>query len=125
MGSFSIWHWLIVLLMFAPLILGLAVMGGQRKVMIKHRQSGLVKSGYVGFCLTYLFFGWLVPIIRGEIGVGVLHLILTAVTFGIFQWAVMPFLYNKQYMTRMLTQGWELCDSEENNAVAKVRLDIA
>ena len=81
MGSFSIWHWIIVLILFSPIILGIAIMGIQRRVLIKHTQSNIVKSGYVGYCWTYLIFGWMVPIVRGEIGVGVLHLVPTS------QWA--------------------------------------
>jgi len=124
MGSFSIWHWFIVLLIFSPIILGLALMGLQKKVMVRHPQSGLTKKGYVGWSWTYFFFGWLVPIIRGEIGIGVLHLILTGVTLGIFQW-IMSLLYNKQYMTRLLLNGWELDASDENYSLAKQKLGIA
>lgn len=124
MGSFSIWHWLIVLIMFTPFIIGVLVMGWQKTVLVKHQQSGLVRNGYVGYCWTYLFFGWLVPIIRGEIGVGVLHLVLTAVTFGIFQ-LVMPYLYNKQFMTRLLTSGWQLSDEERIMSIARLKLGIA
>ena len=125
MGSFSIWHWMIVLIIFAPWIVGIAVMGWQRKVLVKHEQSGLQKNGYVGYSLTYYFFGWLVPIIRGEIGIGVLHLVLTVVSLGVFQFLVMPFLYNKQYMTRLLTNGWQLNGDDESNAYAKRKLGIA
>lgn len=124
MGSFSIWHWLIVLVFFSPPIIGIMVMGIQKSITIKHESSGLVKKGYFGFSWTYLLFGWLVPVIRGEIGIGVLHLILTLITFGIFQ-AVMPFLYNKQFMTRMLTTGWQLSDQESLMLIARSRLGIA
>lgn len=124
MGSFSIWHWVIVLIIFSPIIIGLAVMGLQKSVLVKHQQSGLVKKGYFGYSWTYLVFGWLVPIFRGEVGIGVLHLLLTAFTFGIFQ-IVMPFLYNKQYMTRLLTSGWQLSDEESAMAAARLKLGIA
>lgn len=124
MGSFSIWHWIVVILLFSPFFIGVLLMGLQKRVLIKHTQSGLVKSGYVGFCWTYWFFGWLVPVIRGEIGVGVLHLILTICTFGLFQ-IIMAFLYNKQFMTRQLTSGWVLSDTEELNILAKTKLGIA
>ena len=120
MGSFSIWHWLII---FAPIILGLALMGLQKRVLIKHTQSGIVKSGYVGFCWTYLLFGWIVPVFRGEIGIGALHLLLTLITFGLFQ-IIMPFLYNKQFMVRHLTNGYELSDEDSVNLMAKQRLGI-
>jgi hypothetical protein len=124
MGSFSIWHWIVVILLFSPFFIGVLLMGLQKRVLIKHTQSGLVKSGYVGFCWTYWFFGWLVPVFRGEIGIGVLHLILTICTFGLFQ-IIMAFLYNKQFMTRQLTSGWVLSDTEELNILAKTKLGIA
>jgi hypothetical protein len=124
MGSFSIWHWIIVLIIFAPIILGIAIMGLQKRVLIKHTQSSIVKKGYVGFCWTYLLFGWIVPVFRGEIGIGALHLLFTLISFGIFQ-IIMPFLYNKQFMVRHLTNGYELSDEESVNLMAKQRLGIA
>lgn len=125
MGSFSIWHWIVVLLMFSPPIIGLAVMGSQRAITVKHSASGLVRDGQVGYSITYFFFGWLVPVIRGEIAIGVLHLVLTLASFGLFQWLVMPYLYNRQHMTRLLTNGWVLADTEEMNQLARARLGIA
>ena len=56
--------------------------------------------------------------------IGIFHLIFSLVTFGIFQ-LVMPFLYNKQYSTRLLTTGWELNDSEEKNMLARLKIGIA
>ena len=124
MGSFSIWHWLIVIIPFAPIILGILIMGLQKRVLIKHTQAGIVKNGYVGYCWTYLILGWIVPVVRGEIGIGVLHLILTLVSLGLFQY-IMPFLYNKQFMVRQLTTGYELSDEESVNLMAKKRLGIS
>ena len=123
MGSFSIWHWVVVLVIFSPAIIGLIVLGWQRRVLVRHRESGLVKRAYLGWSWTYQLFGWLVPVFRGEIGIALLHLALTVVTFGIFQ-IVMPFLYNRQHMTRLLTSGWELHDSEDVEAFAMKRLGI-
>ena len=91
--------------------------------MLRHPQSGLTKKGYVGWSWTYFFFGWFVPIIRGEIGIGLLHLVLTAVTFGIFQW-IMSLIYNKQFMTRLLLAGWELDKDDQNYQLAKTKLGI-
>lgn len=92
-------------------------------VVIRHSQSGLTRKGYYGFSWTYLLFGWLVPLFRGELGVAALHLLFSLVTFGFWQ-LVMCFLYNKQYMTRMLTNGWVLADSDSQNALAASKLDI-
>ncbi len=114
---------IIALIVFFPLILGLIFMGVQKKINLKHTNSSLNKPGFVGYCWTYFFFSFFVPIFRGEILIGVLHLIFSIVTFGLFQ-LVIPFLYNKQFTSRMLTSGWELSDTEENMQLARLRLGI-
>ena len=119
----SIIFLIIILIFFSPLILGLIFMGAQKKINLKHTNSGLNKPGYVGYCWTYFFFSFFVPIFRGEILIGVLHLIFSVVTFGLFQ-LVIPFLYNKQFTSRMLTSGWKLSDTQENMQVARLKLGI-
>ncbi len=93
-------------------------------VLIKHPASGLIKNGRFGFSWTYFFFGAFVPAIRGELGVAVLHFVLSIITFGFWQ-LIVAFLYNKQYMTRMLEKGYVLADSADTNAKARVALGIA
>ena len=116
---------MIILLVFLlPLILGSIFLGWQQKIRIKHNESMVVGSCFIGYSWTYFFFGFFVPIFRGEILIGALHLILSIVTFGLFQ-LVMPFLYNKQHSIRLLTNSWELNDSEENNTLARVKIGIS
>jgi hypothetical protein len=93
------------------------------KVNIKHKESGLMKVGGYGFCWAYFFFGFFMPLFRGGLGVDALHLLFTCVTFGVWR-LIACFIYNKQYMTRMLTSGWELAGTEEENRVAKSALGI-
>ena len=81
------------------------------------------QSGYVGFSWTYLLFGWFVPVIRGELGIGILHLVITFVSFGLSQ-LIFPFLYNRQYMNRMLTSGWALDSNDPNYDIAREKLNI-
>jgi hypothetical protein len=95
-----------------------------KKVMMIHQQTGLIKKGYYGFSWTYLFWGFLVPIIRGELIIALLHFVLTLITLGIWHF-IMAFLYNKQYMTRLLEKGYTLDDSELVNAAARSKLGIA
>ena len=115
---------LIILLMGSPLLIGVLVLGWQKKIKVKHNESGVQKNCFVGYSWTYLIFGFFVPIFRGEISIGVFHFILSLVTFGIFQ-LIMPFLYNKQYSIRLLNNSWSLNDSEEKNAIARQRIGIA
>ena len=70
-----------------------------------------------------LVFGWFVPLFRGELGVAALHLLFSLVTLGIWQ-LIACFLYNKQYMTRMLTNGWELAGMETDNLAAQAALGM-
>jgi len=119
----TFWIWILVLIVLSPLILGVLLIGLQKEIRIIHSVSGIAKSGYVGFSWTYLLFGWFVPVIRGELGIGCLHLIITFVSFGLSQ-LIFPFLYNRQYMNRMLTSGWALDTLDPNYDIAKEKLDI-
>ena len=62
--------------------------------------------------------------IRGELGVAALHLLFTIVTFGLWQ-LIVSFLYNEQYMTRLLEKGYVLKDTEERMSAARMKLGIA
>ena len=117
---------LIILILFvlSPLIIGSFVLGWQKKIRVKHSESGIQKNCYVGYSWTYFFFGFFVPIFRGEISIGIFHLIFSLLTFGIFQ-LIMPFLYNKQYSIRLLNNKWKLDDSEKNNAIARYKIGIS
>lgn len=65
----SIWQILIILVIFSPLIIGSMVLGWQKKIKVKHNESGILKNCFVGYSWTYFFFGFFVPIFRGEISV--------------------------------------------------------
>ncbi len=94
-----------------------------RKVMLQHPQTGIVRNGFYGFSWTYLFFGWWVPLIRGELGVAALHLLFTFFTFGLWQ-VIVAFLYNRQFMIRMLEKGYVLADRDDVMSAARVALGI-
>ena len=95
-----------------------------KRVQLIQPETGLMKSGYYGFSWTFLFFGWFVPIFRGELFISLLHFVITVFTFGLWQ-VIIAFLYNKQYMTRMLEKGYVLNDTEEVNEAARLKLGIA
>ena len=113
-----------LLLLLSPLIIGTIFLGWQKKIKVKHKVSLIQKNCFVGYSWTYFFFGFFVPIFRGEISIGIFHLIFSVVTFGIFQ-MIMPFLYNKQHSIRLLNDAWALNDSEENNDLARKKIGIS
>lgn len=122
MGSFSIWHWLVVLMFFTPAILGIFVFR-QEAIKVRHRESGITKTARLGWSWTYFYFGGFVPIFRGEILIALLHIVISAITLGLFQ-VIWSFLYNKQHITRLLTSGWTLSDTDSKNEFARNRLNI-
>ncbi|NIX75599.1 hypothetical protein HB375_03090 [Microvirga sp. c23x22] len=91
--------------------------------MLKSPVTGQLKQGFYGFSWTYLYFGFWVPLIRGELVVAVLHLVLSVVTFGLWQ-IVVSFLYNKQYTNRLLEKGFRLTDTPERNQRAAAALGV-
>jgi hypothetical protein len=111
MTTFFVWNWIVPLVYCFPAFLGIFVFK-QRPVILINTTGGVVKVGRLGWSWTYFYFGFWVPLFRSEIGIAALHLLFTLVTFGLFQ-PVWSFLYNKQQMTRLLTSGWEVDDSEE------------
>lgn len=88
-----------------------------------HPSSGMYKKGYYGFSWTYLFFGPLVPFIRGEILIACLHLVFTIFTGGLWQ-LVYAFFYNKHFMRRHFAEGWVLDDSDLNSLIAAQSLGV-
>ena len=123
MGGFSLYHWLIFVILVSPIVVGVLLLGLQKPVRIFHADSGLVKTGYIGYSWTYLLFGWFVPLVRAELGVAVLHFFLTLISAGLSQ-LIFPFLYNRQYMNRMLTNGWVLDIADPNHDLARVKLNM-
>jgi len=123
MGSYSIWHWIIIFLWLTPALLGIFVFK-QRPVILRNKASGVGKTGRLGWSWTYLYFGFWVPLVRGEIGIAALHLLFTAITFGVFQ-IIWSFFYNKQHMTRLLTNGWEVNDSDQVKMMVNRKLMIS
>jgi len=125
MGMWPLLVFLIILtIILSPLILGSIFLGWQQEIKVKHKESGVEGFCFIGYSWTYFFFGFFVPIFRGEISTGGFHLIFSIVTFGLFQ-LVMPFLYNKQYSIRLLTNSWVLDDSEEKNSLARLKIGIS
>lgn len=66
---------------------------------------GVVKECKVGFSWTTFFFGLFVPLLRGDFKWSAIMLLLAMFTFGI-SWLVMPFIYNKKYITSLLEKGY-------------------
>lgn len=100
-------------------------------VQMRHKQSGIVKTGYYGFSWTSLFFGGFPALIRGDVAYG-LGVLVAGVLFGAFSFGflwfviglVWAFIYNKNYTHRLLQAGYEFNDIQNRVADAKRALGI-
>jgi hypothetical protein len=101
-------------------------------IVLKHKESGIIKDGYYGFSWTTFFFGFFPALFRGDfitfIGGFIISVIIGIMTFGFgaffvgFVWA---FMYNKYYTRKLLERGYVLAGSEADNTLAASALGIA
>lgn len=83
------------------------------KVQLQHTTLGTIKEVKVGFSWTTLFFGGVVPLIRGDIREFVKWLYLPFLTFGI--WAlIQPFTINKKYVQWLISKEGYTPNSEND-----------
>ena len=101
-------------------------------VMLKHRDSGLVKRGFYGFSWTTLFFGFFPALFRGDfitfLGGFAVLIVLGIFTIGIgtgIAMIVWAFWYNKYYTRKLLERGYVFADAEGVVAEAKAKLGVA
>ncbi|MGF6907363.1 HrgC protein [Fusobacterium sp. PH5-44] len=73
------------------------------------KKGSLEKTGFVGFSWTVFFFGFFVPLIRGDFMWGGIMFLINLFTGGIGS-IVMAFLYNKIYTEKLLADGWVSAD---------------
>lgn len=73
------------------------------------RREGLAKAGKIGFSWTTLFFGFFVPLIRGDIKWTLIMIICGIVSVG-FSNFVFCFIYNKIYTQNLIETGYAPAD---------------
>jgi hypothetical protein len=102
------------------------------RIVLRHKESGIVKDGFYGFSWTTLFFGFFPALFRGDfitfIGGFVVSVIIALVTFGIgafFIGLVWAFMYNKYYTRKLLERGYVLAGSDGDNLMAASALGVA
>ena len=84
------------------------------KIILKHQNTNVIKKCKVGFSWTSLFFGFFVPVVRGDVLWGILSLLLDISTGFIF-WLIFPIIYNKIYIKNLLEKGYIPADDYSRN----------
>ena len=78
----------------------------------KHDKTGLIKEAPVGFSWTTFFFGFFVPIFRGDWLLAIICILVSVITAGI-AWLVFPFIINKLYVKHLLETGYHPRSQED------------
>lgn len=83
-------------------------------LMLKN-EYGVVKKAPVGFSFTVLFFGFLVPLLRGDLKWSAIMFIASlavgAITFGfgaVFVWIFFAVKYNELYLDELKEKGYKV-----------------
>lgn len=92
-------------------------------VNMRNSQTDQIKQVKVGFSWTMFFFGFWVPLFRGDWRWLVVMLLLDII--GIWSYGtvssianiIMAFLYNKLYIEDLIKQGWYPADASAENAL--------
>jgi hypothetical protein len=75
--------------------------------MITVKKNGLTKKVATGYSFKSLLFGVFYPAARGDFKGFAIQLALGLFTCGL-SWIVVPFRYNKIYLERLISDGWEI-----------------
>ena len=86
-------------------------------IILKHKDTGVVKECVTGYSWTSFFFGIFVPLLRGDLKWAVI-LLLTSLLVGSFTFGVgaalvtlvFGFFYNKLYIKDLVEKGYTYID---------------
>ena len=110
-----------------PWLLSLSLLGNQAEIMIiqlNHPQTTVQKTAKVGFSWTSLFFGFLVPLVRGDMKWMAIQLVVVTLTFGL-AYFVVPFVYNKIYIRELLEKGYTPISEEDRDILVAKNFLVA
>lgn len=102
------------------------------EIMMRHKASGLMKSGYYGFSWTTFFFAGFPALFRkdfltfiGSLPVLVVLGISTAGVGAFIAMLIWAFMYNSYYTKRLLERGYEFCGTPAENEKAASALGVS
>ena len=92
-------------------------------IIVANPHTGVQKEVKRGFSWTMLFFGFFVPLLRGDILWTIISLVLATFTYGI-SWLILPFFYNKIYLEGLLKKGFRFVHSNGQQQSQSVNINI-
>ena len=92
-------------------------------IIVANPHTGVQKEVKRGFSWTMLFFGFFVPLLRGDILWTIISLVLAGFTYGL-SWLILPFFYNKIYLEGLLKKGFRFVHSNGQQQSQSVNINI-
>ncbi len=100
-------------------------------ISMKHKDTGITKTGYYGFSWTTFFFGFFPALFRSDfitfIGGFTISVIIGIFTMGIgsiFIGIIWAFMYNKYYTRKLIENGYSFAGSDSENAQAAAAIGV-
>lgn len=102
------------------------------RIVLQHKDTGVLKNGYYGFSWTTLFFWFIPALFRADFLTFLVGFVITVI-FGFFTMGlstpfisiVWAFMYNKYYTRRLLERGYMMVSGPGDNALAASKLGVA
>lgn len=102
-----------------------------KTVMLRHKDTGFVKTGLFGYSWTTFFFGAFPALFRQDfitfLGTFAVIVVVGIITYGIGAWVAMfvwAFMYNGYYTRRLIERGYVFDDDPGRVAEACLALRI-
>jgi hypothetical protein len=83
-------------------------------VNLENPRTGQRRQAPIGFSWTNLFFGFFVPLVRGDWKWAVIQFFAALFTGGLC-WLVFPFIYNRLYASDLARNGYTLVEGESSD----------
>ncbi len=84
-------------------------------------KDGVIRKGVIGFSWTTFFFGFFVPLSRGDLKWVIIMIVLWISTFGIGNF-ILCFFYNKIYTRELLEKGYQPADDFSKKSLERIEL---
>ena len=99
------------------------------KLILEHPTTGIIKKAPLGFSWTTLIFPPFPALFRGDGKAFMIQLLLDLFLFGVPVF-IFPFIYNKQYIMRLLREGYKVSEVKRGTVESvsrrlKIKLPMA
>ena len=101
------------------------------KVILENPRTGQIREAPIGFSWTMFLFGPFAPMFRGDwkwaLIILIIALIIAGITAGLLGWVpglIGAFIWNKSYLNRLISDGFQLKATERGTSLDRVDREL-